>query len=92
MFSLKLKIYVVVNLRTKSCALTAIQKCSGTCNNSSDAIRSIRTDGDSTYGVNCHHFYDYNCERKVGETTNAIFGGGKCYTPQQATSGYSFLC
>ncbi|KAG6361362.1 hypothetical protein INS49_009589 [Diaporthe citri] len=67
-------------------------KCSRTCYKSSDGILSVRAVGDGTYGVNCHLFYDYNCQEKIGETGNAVLGGGKCYTPSQGTSGHSFLC
>ncbi|KAK2029947.1 hypothetical protein LX32DRAFT_342432 [Colletotrichum zoysiae] len=67
-------------------------RCSGTCYSSSDAIASIKAVGDGTYGTNCHLYYDYNCQNQIGETGNAITGGGKCYTPSGGQTGHSYLC
>ncbi len=69
-----------------------MQKCQGTCYYSSDAISSLKAVGDGTYGTNCVLFYDNNCQQQIGETGNAIFGGGKCYTPQGGRTGHSFKC
>ncbi|KAJ0303501.1 uncharacterized protein N0V96_000468 [Colletotrichum fioriniae] len=67
-------------------------RCSGQCYSSSDAIASLRAVGDGTYGTNCHLYYDSNCQNQIGETGNAIVGGGKCYTPPSGQTGHSLLC
>jgi hypothetical protein len=68
------------------------KKCQGTCYYSSDPIASLKGVGDGTYGTNCVLYYDDNCQQQVGETGNAITGGGKCYTPPSGKTGHSFKC
>ena len=70
----------------------AVQKCQGTCYYSSDAIASLKAVGDGTYGTNCVLYYDNNCQQQMGETGNAIFGGGKCYNAPNGRTGHSFKC
>ncbi|KAI1148779.1 hypothetical protein F4825DRAFT_454114 [Nemania diffusa] len=50
--------------------------CSKQCYSSNDEIASIKASGDGTYGVNCHLYYDHNCQNQIGETGNIIVGGG----------------
>ncbi|KAM7198210.1 hypothetical protein V8F20_006237 [Naviculisporaceae sp. PSN 640] len=66
-------------------------QCQGTCYSSFDAIASIKAVGDGTYGTNCELYYDSNCQNKIGETGNSVFGGGNCYSPNGRT-GHSFRC
>lgn len=68
------------------------QHCSKQCYSSNDEIASIKASGDGTYGVNCHLYYDHNCQNQIGETGNIIVGGGKCYTPGNKAKGHSMLC
>ncbi|KAJ8111306.1 hypothetical protein ONZ43_g5653 [Nemania bipapillata] len=67
-------------------------ECSSQCYSSLDEISSIHVSGDGTYGVNCHLYYDSNCQSQIGESGNIIVGSGKCYTPGNGAKGHSMLC
>ncbi|KAK5655190.1 hypothetical protein OQA88_6089 [Cercophora sp. LCS_1] len=64
-------------------------RCSGTCHSYNQDIRSIRGVGDGTYGTNCNLFSDKNCQEVIGQTGNAVVGGGKCYSPSEGRIGHS---